>query len=187
MSKNEARISTLIERIGRLGRGLEQATDLHPAQWAVLRYLSQANRFSRSPKALTQYMGSTKGTVSQTIIALEKKGLLEKVGSAADARSTNIELTKMGEDILSTDPLIALERRLISTQESSEQLASELESLLHHLISENSGRMFGQCNTCKYFKKNQNQSKVSPHQCGLLNVPLSANDSEKICVEHELA
>lgn len=181
------RISTLVERISRLGRGLEQATDLHPAQWTVLRYLNQANRFSRSPKALTQYMGSTKGTVSQTIIALEKKGLLEKVVSAEDARSTNIELTKMGEKTLTTDPLIALEQKLTPNMKANEELALELESVLYYLISENAGRMFGQCSTCKYFKKDQNKSKVSPHQCGLLNVPLSANDSEKICVEHELA
>ncbi|WP_162651477.1 MarR family transcriptional regulator [Lentilitoribacter sp. Alg239-R112] len=187
MNKNEARLSTLIERISRLGRGLEQATDLHPAQWAVLRYLGQANQFSRSPKALTQYMGSTKGTVSQTIIALEKKGLLKKTESSTDARSTNIELTETGEKVLETDPLLTLERKLNAGDKSNEQLTAELESMLYHLISENGGRMFGQCNTCKYFRKNYNSTNVSPHQCGLLDVSLSAIDSEEICVEHELS
>ncbi len=39
----------LIDRLERLVRASEQAGDLNPAQWEVLRYLARANRFSRTP------------------------------------------------------------------------------------------------------------------------------------------
>ena len=68
------RAASLIDRLGRLMRSGEHAGDLNPAQWEALRYLARANRFSRTPAALAQYLGSTRGTVSQTLIALEDHG-----------------------------------------------------------------------------------------------------------------
>jgi DNA-binding MarR family transcriptional regulator len=62
----------------RLMRAGEHEGGLNPAQWEALRYLSRANRFSNSPIALTRFLGSTKGTISQTIEALERKGFITK-------------------------------------------------------------------------------------------------------------
>lgn len=63
----------LIDRLDRLARNGEVSGDLNPAQWEALRFVSRANRFSRTPAALAEYLGSTRGTVSQTLIALEKR------------------------------------------------------------------------------------------------------------------
>jgi len=71
-------IAALIERIGRLLSTDAHAAGLLPVQWEVLRYLRRANRFSRTPAALTAYLGLTKGTVSQTLRALEGRGLVRK-------------------------------------------------------------------------------------------------------------
>ena len=65
-----------LERLTRLMRAGEHEGGLNPAQWEALRYLSRANRFSNSPIALTRFLGSTKGTISQTIKALERKGFI---------------------------------------------------------------------------------------------------------------
>ncbi|MGI9505229.1 MAG: MarR family transcriptional regulator, partial [Geminicoccaceae bacterium] len=82
--------ANLLERIGRLIRTEEQVGDLYPAQWSALRYLKRANRFSRTPMALAEYLGTTRGTISQTLIALERKGLITRQPSARDKRSVNI-------------------------------------------------------------------------------------------------
>ena len=79
MSDDALAVANLLERISRLTRTEEQIGDLYPAQWAALRYLTRANRFSRTPMALTRYLGTTRGTMSQTIIALERKGYLERL------------------------------------------------------------------------------------------------------------
>ena len=62
-----------LERLARIMRAREHEGGLNPAQWEALRYLSRANRFSDSPGALTRYLGATKGTISQTLMALERK------------------------------------------------------------------------------------------------------------------
>ena len=71
-----AQLREQLERLSRLIRQQGFHEGLNPAQWEALRYVSRANRFSNSPGALAQYLGSTKGTVSQTILSLEKKVFL---------------------------------------------------------------------------------------------------------------
>ncbi|MCE3256092.1 MAG: transcriptional regulator, MarR family, partial [Nitrobacter vulgaris] len=78
--------------------------ELNPAQWEALRYLSRANRFSRTPAALAGYVGS-RGTISQTLIALEQKGLASRQSSRRDGRSVELALTRRGEAVLTGDPL----------------------------------------------------------------------------------
>lgn len=55
-------------------------------------YFARANRFTRSSSALTDYLGLTKGTVSQTINAVERKGLVKKTAVVGDARAVNITM-----------------------------------------------------------------------------------------------
>ena len=90
------RAAHLIERLGRLLRAGDHAAGLNPAQAEALRYLARANRFSRTPASLAVYLGSTRGTVSQTLMALEAKGLLTRAKSSADARARCIRLTAVG-------------------------------------------------------------------------------------------
>ena len=75
-------IADMVERLGRLLRSRGYEHDLNPAQWEALRYLGRCNRFSNNPSALSNFLGATKGTVSQTVSSLERKGLLTKVPRA---------------------------------------------------------------------------------------------------------
>ena len=43
------------------------------AQLESLHYLGSCNIYSNTPAALAEYLGSTKGTTSQTLSALEEK------------------------------------------------------------------------------------------------------------------
>lgn len=89
MKPDALKAADLIERIARLMQAEEQKGPLNPAQWEALRYLAKANRFSRTPAALAEYLGSTRGTVSQTLIALEKRtALSERPVHATNARWT---------------------------------------------------------------------------------------------------
>ncbi|MEI2422048.1 helix-turn-helix domain-containing protein, partial [Arthrospira platensis SPKY2] len=51
---------------------------LLPIHVQVLGYLSRANRYSDLPIAISEYFGITRGTVSQTLGVLERKGLVRK-------------------------------------------------------------------------------------------------------------
>jgi len=184
MNKDQkSHVQNILERLARVITNEASMSELKPAQWEALRFFSQANRFSCTPSGLTSYMRVTKGTVSQTINALERKGLLEKKQGKEDRRAINIALTQRGQNKLNQDPLqdIFLGLSDISS-EKLDMLSSTLEDLLTNSIKRRAGSPFGVCKTCQHFERNAHQGK--PHLCALLQAPLSDEDSNLICQEH---
>ena len=178
----------LIDRLDRLTRSGANIDGLNPAQWEALRYLARANRFSRTPAALADYLGSTRGTVSQTLIALEQKGFVGRMQSTRDKRSIDLELTPQGATTLKDDPLMALAGDLsASAGRNIGSLADTLRAVLHRAVARNDGKAFGACHTCRHFLRDAAASSRTPHRCGLLDEPLSEADSQAICMEQELA
>ncbi|MDZ5697464.1 MarR family winged helix-turn-helix transcriptional regulator [Chelativorans sp. M5D2P16] len=188
MSEDEARrAADLIERIGRLIQAEEQKSPLNPAQWEALRYLEKANRFSRTPAALAEYLGSTRGTVSQTLIALEKKGCVERRQSTRDRRSVDMTLTDAGRAQLAEDPLREFAAHIAATGTDG-TLEEALSAVLHEAILQNRSKSFGICATCRFFRRDERAGdRTMPHRCALLDVPLSDDDSGRICAEQEPA
>ncbi len=178
----------LMDRLDRLTRSGASVDGLNPAQWEALRYLARANRFSRTPAALADYLGSTRGTVSQTLIALEQKGFVGRTQSARDKRSIELALTTQAEEALRDDPLIALARDLAATAGADiDGIVTILRAALHRAVARNDGKAFGACHTCRHFQRDVGTATRAPHRCGLLDEPLSEADSRAICVEQELA
>ncbi len=177
----------LIDRLERLARSGEARHGINPAQWEALRYLARANRFSRTPAALADYLASTRGTISQTLIALENKGLVARRQSRRDKRSVDLDLTDSGRKVLEDDPLHELARDL-RQGDSEEGLATAVEVLrdaLRRALRRNGSRPFGVCHGCRHFRKNA--SGRGAHHCALIDEPLSEKDSALICVEQEPA
>jgi DNA-binding MarR family transcriptional regulator len=181
------KIANLINRLGRSIHCRQFAQGLNPAQWEALRYLSRANRYSRTPSALAEYLHTTKGTASQTLKSLEAKGYVRRVPVPEDRRAVRIDITDAGHIVLRRDPLQCLEV-------SAARLGGDLEAatrVLGHLASaleRSSGRDFGLCGECTYFCKNaEPAAEGGPHRCGLHEEPLSAVDSTKICISHRCA
>ena len=182
-----AEAAQLIDRLERLARSGEARHGINPAQWEALRYLARANRFSRTPAALADYLASTRGTVSQTLIALEGKGLVARQQSARDKRSVNVDLTDSGRRVLEDDPLHDLARDLRKGN-SDEGLVTAVEVLrdaLRRALRRNGGRPFGVCHGCRHFEKNA--SGRGKHHCALIDEPLSEADSALICTVQEPA
>jgi DNA-binding MarR family transcriptional regulator len=176
----------LLERLGRLIRAREHEAGLNPAQWEALRYIARANRFSRHPTALTAWFGATKGTVSQTLIALEKKGLIAKERRAGRGRAVSLALTEAGQAMLARDPLIDIEAASVALGGEAERLANNLAALLRELQEMGGARSFGLCRSCRYFGARQGVGDL-PHRCLLLETDLGDEEAEKICFEHEPA
>lgn len=182
--ESRRRILMLLERLGRLMNGRGHELGLKPVQWEALRYLSRANRFSRTPSGLTAYLGSTKGTVSQTLIALEKKALIRKRVVADDRRAVRLELTAAGRRALRDDPLLEFGESLAILSRGDEVALEEcLTTMIGEHLERADGRPFGLCRTCRHFEKNAPDG--DPHYCGLLEERLSADDAQRICMEQE--
>jgi len=184
--KMTERAKSLLLRVGRLATHDGYAVDLNPVQWQALQYLRDANRFSRTPGALADWLGATKGTVSQTVKALVSHGLVARQPSPADKRSVYLELTHEGLTLLETAPESMIDQLIgaIDTHERNE-LERLLGKMLQSLLARRGGSPFGLCRDCRHFQKGV--SSESGHLCALLSVPLNNEDSAKICVEQETA
>ena len=176
----------LLERIGALVRSerrrLAASHDLLPVHVDVLAYLARANRYSDTPAALTEWLGSTKGTVSQTIVVLERKKLVARRGDAADRRRVHLELTAAGRralESLDPPPLLAGAFEEIP---GCGQLATQLQDLLRKIQRSAGLRTFGLCRTCRFFTK-----AGDGFQCGLTEELLSEDDAKRRCREHQPA
>ena len=180
-----ASIAWPLERLTRLMRAGEHEGGLNPAQWEALRYLSRANRFSNSPIALTRFLGSTKGTISQTIKALERKGFIVKTPRQDEGRSICLSLTPKGADALKNDPLAEFSKSLDDLSgKSRRRLAKGLADLLETDLRRREQPSFGICSSCRHFREKGSGDDGLPHSCMLFDVGLSQADSQFICVEH---
>lgn len=183
------RVADLLDRLALYQRSRQQGGGLNPAQWEALRYLGRANRYSRSPGALGRYLQTTKGTASQTIRALERKGLVRRSADPGDRRGVSLALTPAGEILLRRDPLAGIAEAVSSLGRSTQRdLAAALAELLRDLQRRSGNRSFGICRTCRFFRRNDARGESGgPHRCGLTGEPLSAPETLRICAEHELA
>jgi DNA-binding MarR family transcriptional regulator len=167
-------------------RAGEHEGGLNPAQWEALRYLSRANRFSNSPIALTRFLGSTKGTISQTIKALERKGFIVKTPRENEGRSISLSLTAKGSEALSHDPLAGFSKSLDDLSgKTRRRLAKGLADLLETDLKRREQPSFGICASCRYFReKGRETDDLGPHSCMLFDAGLASAESQLICVEH---
>lgn len=180
------RVIVLLDRLGRLTRELQFANGLNPAQWEALRFLAQANKYSRSPTALAEYLGATKGTVSQTLISLESKGLITRCKKTDDRRQVELCLTEAGQAMLGNDPMQTLER---ASTEIADELGAEmvkgLTRLLHDLQARHQTVEFGVCQDCSLFCVNAQDAASGT--CGNTGDTVDQAEKTKICVNYKTA
>lgn len=175
-----------LERLARLmrqqGHGQFQGKGLVPVQWEALRYLARANVLSNSPGALARYLGATKGTVSQTLLSLEKKGLISKSTRGDDARSVVLTLTEQGHALLAEDSQLILERDIENLSDKTRRRFDRaLDKLLHAATLRLKEPSFGTCQTCRYFREG---GSAAPDQCMKVNATLTETETRLICIEH---
>ncbi len=177
----------LVERLGNLIRaelrrsGSDEA--LQPVHVQALIYLSKANRYSNTPQALAQYLGLTKGTVSQTLLLLDRRGLVERFEDDIDRRVVRLRLSAAGERLLNeAQPMLAWQNatRNISPNRIRNAVSALREALMT-LQEDNEGSLFGACHTCAFSQKLSQRI----YRCGRMGDRLSGPETRKICWVYE--
>ncbi|WP_108882315.1 MarR family transcriptional regulator [Anderseniella sp. Alg231-50] len=175
------RVRDLIDRIARLSAADEWSDDINPTQWVALSYLARANRFSRAPSQVAEFMAATRGTVSQTLKALARKGLISEIRSAVDKRWISYSVTDDGMAVLSRKTIVDEAASNLDDAAVS-RLADGLEALVRQALASRGKRAFGICASCRHHKK-----QGAGGYCMLLGEQLTKADGAKICHEHEEA
>lgn len=173
-------IAELMDRIARLHSARRRSAALPEAQVAALDYLARANRFSRSPSAVADYLAATRGTVSQTLIALARKGLVTEEPAPDDRRSRIYSLTPEGRaEIGGAAPGPDWDGGQPGTKA---RLIAGLRAALAVMIRDAGGRSFGLCRTCRHHRPGRDGAF-----CALLGVALATAEADQICAEHQAA
>ena len=189
MNNPSLQLLDLLQSLCRLTRSEQRALggedQLQPVHLEALAYLGQANRYSNTPQALSEYLGSTKGTVSQSLLLLFRRGLVERETDAKDRRVVRLRLSSKGRELL--DQLRGGEdwlRAFEAIAEDRVRVALEvLAQLLTNRQRQRGGRRFGVCRACRHF---QDQGE-GEYRCGLTGEALSEDDADRLCREHEAA
>jgi MarR family transcriptional regulator, negative regulator of the multidrug operon emrRAB len=183
----KATIFDVIERMAALIRSEERKKctefGLQSVHLQVLDYLSRCNKYSDTPAALTNYLGMTRGTVSQTLLLLEKKGYVKKTTDTIDRRVVHLSLLPEGRAMLEQARLAELFNQAANLLQRDElgNYDKALVTVLTALQKSNKSHSFGICKTCQFFT-------VLPdgYLCGLTKEQLTEEDSGKICQEHSV-
>lgn len=178
----------VLERLGGLLRALAREAaarhGLQPVHVEILHYLMRCNRYSDTPGALVRYLGSTKGTVSQSLLLLERKGLVRRLPDASDRRRVRLRLTARARRLLAQlwPPAAWVEAVGALPAERRRVLAEEARELLRALQHANGSRSFGVCRSCRHHLRTADGAR-----CALTGERLSAADAGRICADHEPA
>ena len=176
-----------LERLANLARWSVRkagaALGLQPVQVEALHFLSRCNKYSNTPIAVAEYLGLTKGTVSQTLSVLDNAHLLEKLPDKRDRRLVHLHLTEEGHQVIDQiiPPAALMSALADMPAEKRQQLESSLPDLLLSLQRANGLRTFGVCHACRYHQlMSENQ-----RYCGLTNETLHKAEADQLCREHE--
>jgi len=176
----------LVERLSQLTRtGLRETGSEHglqPVHLQILFYLGQANRFSNTPQALAEYLGLTRGTVSQSLILLARRRLLTRQTDVRDARVVRLALTTEGAELLAGLKVAQAWREAVA-EVTPARLGSTklvLSQVLNRVVERGGRRSFGLCSTCRHIER------VGPrsYHCRLLKAKIRSPETRQICREH---
>lgn len=186
MRKNAFTLLELTERLGNIIRAemrrIGAAYRLHPVHLQALSYLKQANRYSNTPQALTEYLGLTKGTVSQSLLLLYRKGLVARYVDEHDKRIVRLRLSAAGKRLMKEAQLAPVWQAAAANISSARvrTTVTVLLETLRNLQTMHSERSFGVCNTCVHLQR----ESARIHHCGLTGERLATPETRQICRLH---
>jgi len=182
---SKQKIESILDRLGHLHRAYQRdfayANGLNLRQLEALLFLSNCNKYSDTPLALSEYLGLTKGTISQTVISLEEKKLVQKKTDPKDRRLVHLHLTPKGLQLVRKCTEGSDRAKALNTSSDLDEIEDRLTELLREIQHANGYRTFGACHTCKFFRP---KGLGQHHQCGLTLEPLYVKESLRICREH---
>ncbi len=181
---SDIEVNDVLERLCNLlrmeTRAFGQKYGLQPVQMDALTYLTQCNRYSNTPQAVAEYLGLTKGTISQSLKVLEQRGLLRKQPDKQDKRVVHLAPTAKGKKLIENAIADKSLAPALANSTKITELASVLQSTLRKVQQMNKRKAFAACHTCRF-----NEHSKKGYVCGLTHEPLSSQDIQLICREHE--
>lgn len=161
---------------------------LKPTQLAILEFL--AGRDSARVKEIAAHLGVSQPTATDSIAALERKGLVAKESAPGDKRATAIRITTEGKAAFgSVSPIetAAMEAARSLSPGEQEGLLLSLVKMIRHLQEADAIPIQRMCTSCRYFRPYQHSGAAKPHHCNFVNAAFGRNELRIDCRDHETA
>jgi len=174
------RIAELLVHVGRAARSEGTGSELTAAQWTCLRFFARANASTRTPSCFASFQATTRGTASQIIKSLERRGLVSRSRSDRDGRSVCFDLTEYGRAMLARDPLgdlIGVIDGLAAAER--ERFLMTLSRLAAALADRRDLPAFGTCRDCSHFGLSGETA-----YCACMAFELGAEDIDRLCASY---
>ncbi|WP_439365312.1 MarR family transcriptional regulator [Bradyrhizobium sp. DASA03005] len=161
---------------------------LRDREWMALRFLARANRFSRTPSALAQFVGTTRPTASQTVKRLEDKGYLRRRSSDQDKRSVILDVTQLGEKTLLSDPITQLVHAIATLELGANKFRDLLREMLKQLDARGGRHHADTCRKCIFLTEadpNRASRIQTQYMCRFFRANLADSEIDLLCFNFE--
>jgi DNA-binding MarR family transcriptional regulator len=166
-------------------------TGLTPTQSQILALLRAAEPEPLSLRSLSERLGVTSATASESLDALVTKGLAARQRSTRDARTLAIRLTSAGRTEADgsaawPDALLAAAAELDDEEQAI--FLRGLTKMIHRLQRERRISITRMCATCRFFRPNTHPESIDrPHHCAYVDAPFGDRQLRIDCAEHDPA
>lgn len=188
------RLQDGLERLASLNR-VEQwrtasAQGLNPTQLMLLNLLGRPGFDDLRVQDIARDLGLSQPTVTDSLIALERKGLVARMSDAQDRRAVRNRLTEQGRAaLLSLRGGLTLTGKALSGLSPQEQgdLLGLLIKMIRALLDDGQMPMQRMCVTCRHFRPQASPGTDTPHFCDFVSAPFGSQDLRIDCGEHDAA
>lgn len=188
-----ARVFEGLERIATAIRADDwsraRAAGVNPTQLAILDIL-EGRPAGLAVRDLATQLGVSQPTATDSILALERKGLVEKRPEPGDGRSQRVQITPAGLSVQmagAASPGAVAQAAASLPADQQEQLLLLAISLIRQLQDRDAIPIQRMCVSCRHFRPYAHADAARPHHCNFVDAAFGQQDLRIDCREHETA
>ncbi|EKE68214.1 MarR family winged helix-turn-helix transcriptional regulator [Celeribacter baekdonensis] len=191
MGSDSKHIITALQRLAMFWRASQWlvAKDfaLNPTQGEVL------TRVAAKPERavdLADMLGISQASLSDSVAALDRKGLVRRRRDPDDGRARMIEVTRAGASLaerMPDAPAVIQEAIAGLAEDDRAGLLRCLSLIIRSLQEAEAIPIQRMCLTCHYFRPHVHTDPVRPHHCGFVDAAFGDGGLRLDCADHETA
>jgi len=166
------------------------ASGLNPAQVQALLFIAGRGVAGVRVKEIAAHLGVSQPTASDSVSAIERKGLVTKAADLTDTRAVAIQLSPEGRVVVEALNLAASDVEAaicrLTDDEKTNLLLLQIK-IIRELQLASAVPPQRLCVSCRYFEPNIHPDAPQPHHCAFVNAAIGDRDLRLDCAEHETA